>query len=60
MNWIKSSHRLPPIVDSYSKRYLVITDEGADFGTLSFAGLWRDDEGYRIKVYYWMEPPGES
>jgi hypothetical protein len=59
MNWIKASSHIPKSSDTYIKRYVVITDYGADFGWHFGDNVWQDDEGERIKVYYWMEMPGD-
>lgn len=60
MNWVKCRDRLPPKPQSpsSSKRYIVITDDGAAFAHFMQLGWWRNDEGCRLNlVYYWLETP---
>jgi len=60
LNWIKASHKLPPLTDgteSYSQRLIVITDEGADFGYYCWNKEWVNDINESIKVYYWLDMP---
>lgn len=56
MNWIKVSRRLPEFTN---KRYIVITDDGADFAFFQGNGNWHDDQTIPVKVFYWLDIPYE-